>query len=73
MIHFALIPPHITLREAFESNEEDIKNIITDLKNIANEAQPFSLTVYKYSSFTLANNTIFMGIKKQNNYFLQKN
>lgn len=62
--HFALIPPHITLREAFDSNEQDINDIIADLKDIAKEAKPFSLTIYKYSSFTPVSNTIYMGIEK---------
>lgn len=59
---YALIPPHITLKEPFEAN--DIKELVNEIKKIAKETSPFSLQVYKYSSFNPVNNTIYMGVQE---------
>ncbi|WP_407271018.1 YjcG family protein [Radiobacillus sp. PE A8.2] len=61
--HYALIPPHVTLKEPFEANEDDLKQIIPDLRNIAKETKPFPLTVKKVSSFFPVTNTIYMKVE----------
>ncbi|RXI98213.1 hypothetical protein DS745_17915 [Anaerobacillus alkaliphilus] len=60
--HYALIPPHITLKEAFET--EDAKTLIGEIKKIVKEVNPFTLHVFKYSAFNPMNNTIYMGVQE---------
>ncbi|OIJ10098.1 hypothetical protein BKP35_13355 [Anaerobacillus arseniciselenatis] len=62
--HYALIPPHITLKEAFNVEDSDLNNVVAEIKKIASKTTPFSLNVYKYSSFSPVSNTIYMGVKE---------
>ncbi|MBS4177374.1 YjcG family protein [Lederbergia citrea] len=55
--HYALIPPHLTLRDAFES-DEPAEQITEKLDEIAKKYEPFNLTIRKVSSFQPINNTI---------------
>jgi 2'-5' RNA ligase len=60
--HYAQIPPHITLKEAFEA--KDVNEVANEIKQITKEIKPFSINVYKFSSFNPVNNTIYMGIQE---------
>lgn len=60
--HYAQIPPHITLKESFETT--DVKELAIEIKKITKDINPFTLNVYKYSSFNPVSNTIYMGIKE---------
>lgn len=60
--HYALIPPHITLKEAFTTN--NVKELAREIKKVAQEINPFSLNVYKYSAFNPVSNTIYMGVQE---------
>lgn len=62
--HYALIPPHITLKESFNVEDADLNSVVTEIKKIASKTKPFSLNVYKYSSFNPVSNTIYMGVKE---------
>jgi 2'-5' RNA ligase len=62
--HYGLISPHITLKDAFEVNDSEIKQLVSQLREIAKEFKPFLLNVYKYSSSTPVSNTIYMKIKE---------
>ncbi|WP_062104421.1 YjcG family protein [Bacillus niameyensis] len=61
--HYALIPPHITLKEAFEF-EKDPKQITDILTTVAKKYQPFYLKFLKVSSFQPITNTIYFKIEK---------
>ncbi|SFA82896.1 2'-5' RNA ligase [Lentibacillus halodurans] len=61
--HYALIPPHLTLKEAFEVDDAKITELITELKHIANETEPFDLTINKVSTFAPVTNTIYLKIE----------
>lgn len=61
--HYALIPPHITLKEAFKANDAEIETLITELKNIANETKPFTINVNKVSTFAPVTNTIYLKVE----------
>ncbi|UOQ43405.1 YjcG family protein [Halobacillus salinarum] len=62
--HYALIPPHITMKEAFEADEEEIENkIIPELKRIAKDTDPFSIAIYKASTFSPVTNTIYLKVE----------
>ncbi|MEH7354653.1 YjcG family protein [Neobacillus drentensis] len=60
--HYALIPPHLTLKNAFEAHEEDAKNFANKLRQIASNTKPFSLKTSKISSFQPLNNVIYFKI-----------
>jgi 2'-5' RNA ligase len=64
--HYRLIPPHITLKEAFNANDDDIKVLADECKKIAQETKPFALRVYKVSSFHPVTNTIHLKVEKNN-------
>ena len=61
--HYALITPHLTLKGPFEATEEQIKEIAIEMKNIAENYQPFPLKVLKISSFHPLNNVIYFKIE----------
>lgn len=61
--HYALIPPHITLKEAFEASDDKIEALITELKNIANETSPFTININKVSTFAPVTNTIYLKVE----------
>jgi 2'-5' RNA ligase len=62
--HYALVPPHITLKPAFEADESEINQIVNELKKIANKVSPFTLKVSKVSSFSPVNNVIYFKVEK---------
>ncbi|UOY92184.1 YjcG family protein [Ectobacillus sp. JY-23] len=62
--HYAMIPPHVTLKAAFEAPEEDIKGIVENLHNVAFQVQPFTLKTTKVGSFAPVNNVIYLKIEK---------
>lgn len=61
--HYALIPPHITLKEAFEADDETIETLVTELKHIANETEPFTININKVSTFAPVTNTIYLKVE----------
>lgn len=68
--HYALIPPHITMKEAFDADENEIESkIIPELKEIAKNTEPFSFGVYKVSSFSPVTNTIYLKVEPSDEIF----
>jgi 2'-5' RNA ligase len=63
--HYSLIPPHLTLKEVFEATEDQIDEIAANLRKIAEETNPFSLNVTKVSSFSPANNVIYLKVEQK--------
>lgn len=62
--HYSFIPPHLTLKSAFEATEEELDNISAELEKIAKNHRPFTLTAKKISSFHPVNNVIFLKVEK---------
>ena len=60
---YALIPPHITLKESFQVDNETIKELITELKHIANDTDPFTININKVSNFAPVTNTIYLKVE----------
>ena len=60
---YALIPPHITVKEAFEAENEDLDEIVKELEKIAADTKPFQLEVRKVSSFSPVTNTIYLKVE----------
>ncbi|MFL0474781.1 YjcG family protein [Priestia sp. 179-F W1.4 NHS] len=63
--HYSLIPPHLTLKEVFEATEDQIDEIAANLRKIAEETNPFTLNVTKISSFSPANNVIYLKVEQK--------
>ncbi|WAA13091.1 YjcG family protein [Fervidibacillus halotolerans] len=61
--HYSLIPPHLTLKSAFESSEEELGKISTELERISKKYGPFPLKTTKISSFYPVNNVIFFKVE----------
>lgn len=62
--HYAQIPPHLTLKEAFEADDETIYELVTELKHIANDTDPFKLRINKVSTFAPVTNTIYLKVEQ---------
>ncbi|WP_096270261.1 YjcG family protein [Paucisalibacillus globulus] len=61
--HYPLIPPHITLKEAFVADDDMINELIPELKRIANETEPITIRINKASSFVPVTNTIYLKVE----------
>lgn len=61
--HYALIPPHITLKSAFDVTDEHLDDLITELKQVANDTDPFYIHINKASTFTPVTNTIYFKVE----------
>ncbi|MDY0407925.1 YjcG family protein [Virgibacillus soli] len=59
---YKLIPPHLTLKAAFQADEAVIDELVPELKKIANELKPFSINIEKVSSFVPLSNTIYLKV-----------
>jgi 2'-5' RNA ligase len=57
--HYALIPPHLTLKNAFEATEEEAVQYAVKLRHVAENFKPFTLKTSKISSFKPVNNVIY--------------
>ncbi|HEY2421702.1 MAG TPA: YjcG family protein, partial [Neobacillus sp.] len=62
--HYALIPPHLTLKNGFEATEEEAVQFAEKLRNIAENHHAFSLKATKVSSFQPVNNVIYFKVEK---------
>ncbi|WP_026690131.1 YjcG family protein [Alteribacter aurantiacus] len=62
--HYSLIPPHVTIKEAFESEEEDLPELLEEMRSVASETSPFTMEVYKFGSFHPVTNTIYMKVRE---------
>ncbi|MDX5474286.1 MAG: YjcG family protein [Bacillaceae bacterium] len=61
--HFALIPPHVTVKNTFEIAEDDMKAVTEQLHAITKNIAPFSLSISKVSSFSPVNNVIYLKVE----------
>lgn len=62
--HYALIPPHLTLKNAFEATEDEAIQFAVKLRHIAESHQPFTLKTSRISSFAPVNNVIFFKVEQ---------
>lgn len=61
--HYALIPPHLTLKDAFEATEDEAVQFAVKLRHIAENHQPFLLKTTKISTFKPVNNVIYFKVE----------
>jgi len=62
--HYTLIPPHITLKEKFEMDEDQLEKATEKLEQIAKEVKRFEIHFHKVSNFYPTSNTIYFAIKE---------
>ncbi|MFA9557261.1 YjcG family protein [Evansella sp. AB-rgal1] len=67
--HYTKIPPHLTLKEAFFAEEDEAKEIISYIRQVSKSVSPFTMEVYKFSSFFPVTNTIYMKVKENPTLF----
>src|SRR6476619_2821114 len=60
---YSLIPPHITLKKAFDASEDEISAIANYVKQVAHQVEPFTIEITKAKSFHPANNTIYLKVE----------
>ncbi len=62
--HYTLIPPHVTLKEPFELEEQELPSVVKRIREIAKGVDPFPLEVYKVDTFYPVSNTLFFKIRE---------
>jgi 2'-5' RNA ligase len=62
--HYALIAPHLTIKEPFEASESEIRDLSHELARIAEGTKPFDLNVTRVSSFSPVNNVLYFKVEK---------
>ena len=60
--HYALIAPHLTLKNGFEATEVAAVQLAEKLRKIAEEHKPFPIKTSKISSFKPVNNVIYFKV-----------
>lgn len=60
--HYALIPPHVTLK-SLEASEGQMKEVTDTLEEIAKNHKGFKMNIKKVSSFQPVNNVIYLKIE----------
>ncbi|PTM59309.1 2'-5' RNA ligase family protein [Desmospora activa] len=63
--HYAWIPPHITLKEAFDLQDDELPQAIEHLERVSQEVAPFPITLTKVSSFYPTNNVIYIALEQE--------
>lgn len=61
--HYGFIAPHLTLKEAFETSEDQLPTIVSNLRQIASSLAPFTLQCNKVSHFHPTNNVIYLAVE----------
>lgn len=61
--HYALITPHLTLKDAFDADESQIDEISKKLQEIAYKTAPLQIHASRISSFYPITNTIYFRVE----------
>ncbi|MDN7244381.1 YjcG family protein [Planococcus shenhongbingii] len=61
--HYELITPHMTLKDAFEVEETQIKDMVKNLAEIVKRHKPFQLHATRVSTFSPLTNTLYFKIE----------
>lgn len=62
--HYALITPHITIKEKFEVDDNMLDEVKSKLEETAKEFEPVEIQVSKASSFAPTKNVIYFKVTK---------
>lgn len=61
---YSLIPPHITLKEAFDMDEKERDKVTDELRKIAKETKPVQININKVSTFAPITNTVYFKVEQ---------
>lgn len=61
---YASIPPHVTLKDPFELEENEVPKTVEEIRTIAKESSPFPLDVFKIGTFHPASNVIYLKVQE---------
>ncbi|GKV67595.1 putative phosphoesterase YjcG [Sporosarcina sp. NCCP-2716] len=59
---YSKITPHMTLKEVFEADEREIRQVAEAIRKVARNKKPFELNVSKVSTFAPITNTIYFKV-----------
>jgi 2'-5' RNA ligase len=61
--HYALISPHLTLKNSFEASEDEAVQLAEKLQQVARNHHAFTIKTSKISSFQPVNNVIYLKVE----------
>ena len=67
--HYSLIPPHITLVEAFEWENQNVKELAERIDKVVQSFPPFTLTLSKVGNFLPMLPAVYFGFEKNDRIF----
>ncbi|CAM3525221.1 MULTISPECIES: YjcG family protein [Brevibacillus] len=62
---YALIPPYIRLKEAFDLDESSLPKLVEHLEQVASSTDPFTANFHRVSSFHPTNNVIYLALQNK--------
>lgn len=62
---YALIPPFIRLKEAFEMDQANLPGFVNHLQQVAQSNNAFTIKFHRVSTFHPTNNVIYLGIQNK--------
>lgn len=62
---YALIPPYIRLKEAFETDEANLAKLVSHLEDVASSTDSFTVHFHRVSSFHPTNNVIYLAVQNK--------
>ncbi|MGO0062167.1 2'-5' RNA ligase family protein [Brevibacillus fluminis] len=62
---YALIPPFIRLKEAFELDDAKLPELVEHLQQVAEHTDSFTAKFHRFSTFHPTNNVIYLGIQNK--------
>lgn len=65
--HFAIIPPHITIKEEFTIDSNDKEKVIDFVKDVASKHEPVDIEIHKVSSFEPTSHVIYFKVDRTDN------
>lgn len=67
--HYALIQPHMTLREEEEWNEDRLEQAIVHLEKVTESISPFTIEFNRFSNFYPSSHVIYMALADPKPFF----
>ncbi|SDW08157.1 2'-5' RNA ligase [Marininema mesophilum] len=67
--HYALIPPHITLKEAYDFDENHLNEATNHLEQISRETAPFEILLHKVSTFHPTTNVLYLAVQESEDIY----
>lgn len=62
---YALVPPYIRLKEAFELDEAKLPELVSHLEQVASSTDSFSAHFHRVSTFHPTNNVIYLAVQNK--------